>query len=262
MPSEIAFELGPFEIRWYGITFALGVLAATWLASVEARRKGDDPEYAWQAVPVLLVTGLIGARLYHVIDRWEFFQDNPQEIIAIWEGGIGIYGGIAGIIVGAVLFAWVNGLPLPRWLDSGAPALLLGQSIGRLGNFFNQELFGWPTDLPWGIPIDAENRPAEWADSERFHPLFLYEGLWNLTMMAGLLFIARRWGHRLHDGDLALMYGIVYPLGRLWLETFRTGNWVVASVPVAQIISAASIVVCSCALLYRHRADLVAAYGG
>lgn len=262
MPSKIAFHLGPFKVRWYGLTFALAVLAATWLASVEARRKGDNPDYAWQAVPVLLVLGLVGARLYHVIDRWEFFRQNPEKIIAVWEGGIGIYGGIAGVLVGAVLFAWWNGLPLARWLDTGAPALLLGQAIGRWGNFFNQELFGPPTSLPWGIPIDPENRPLKWADSERFQPLFLYESLWNLAMMAVLLFIARRWGHRLRNGDLALLYGIAYPSGRLWLEFFRTGNWLVAGVPIAQIISAASIVVCSCALLYRHRADLVAAYRG
>jgi phosphatidylglycerol:prolipoprotein diacylglycerol transferase len=259
MPSEVAFEFGPFEVRWYGITFALGILAGAWLASVEARRKGDNPDYAWQAIPVLLVTGLVGARLYHVVDNWGFYRDNPQDIPAIWEGGIGIFGAIAGILVGALLFAWCYKLPLPRWLDSGAPALLLGQAIGRWGNFFNQELFGPPTDLPWGIPIDRDNRPAKWINDERFHPLFLYEFLWNLAMMGLLLLVARRWGHRLREGDIALMYGIAYPAGRIWMETLRTDNWLVAGVPMAQIVSGATILACSLVLLYRHWGELARA---
>jgi phosphatidylglycerol:prolipoprotein diacylglycerol transferase len=255
MPSKVAFRIGPFKVRWYGITMALAILAGAWLTSVEARRKGDDPDYVWQAAPFLLITGFVGARLYHVVHNWSIYRANPQDIPAIWEGGIGIFGGIAGILVGALLFAWWYRLPLPRWLDSGAPALLLGQAIGRWGNFFNQELFGPPTNLPWGIPIAVQNRPAKWIDSERFQPLFLYECLWNLAMMGILLYVARRWAHRLREGDIALMYGIAYPAGRIWMETLRTGNWLVAGVPMAQIVAGASILVCSLALLYRHRSQ-------
>ncbi len=262
MPSKVAFTLGPFHVRWYGITMALAILAGAWLTSVEARRKGDNPDYAWQAAPFLLITGFVGARLYHVVHNWGTYRANPQDIPAIWEGGIGIFGGVAGILVGALLFAWWYRLPLPRWLDSGAPALLLGQAIGRWGNFFNQELFGPPTSLPWGIPIDVQNRPAKWIDSERFQPLFLYECLWNLAMMGILLYVARRWAHRLREGDIALMYGIAYPAGRIWIETLRTGNWLVAGVPMAQIVAGASILVCSLALLYRHRSELARSAAG
>ncbi|KAA0234755.1 MAG: prolipoprotein diacylglyceryl transferase [Actinobacteria bacterium] len=219
-PSSGGVEIGPLNLRLYGVMIALGVLAAVWLAQRQWRSRGGDPEditvIALWAVPA----GLIGARLYHVITDWSrLYADSPQDIVKIWQGGLGIPGGIAlGALVGAVV-AHRRGLDWRTIADCVAPALPLAQAIGRLGNYFNQELYGRPTDLPWGLEIDSENRPVEYLDQETFHPTFLYEGLWNIGVMFILLWIDRR--HRLKPGRLFGAYLGLYFVGRLWVESIR-----------------------------------------
>jgi len=199
---------------------ALGVLAAVWLAQRQWRGRGGDPEditvIALWAVPA----GLIGARLYHVITDWNrLYADSPQDVFKIWQGGLGIPGGIAlGALVGAIV-AHRRGLDWRTIADCIAPALPLAQAIGRLGNYFNQELYGRPTDLPWGLEIHPENRPVEYLDQETFHPTFLYEGLWNIGVMFILLWIDKK--HRLKPGRLFGAYLGLYFLGRLWVESIR-----------------------------------------
>jgi prolipoprotein diacylglyceryl transferase len=219
-PSSNEIGFGPLSFRVYGIAIAVGVLVAVWLARKRWAARGGDPEDITSVALWAVPAGLIGARLYHVATDWQkYFPDDPTGALAIWKGGLGIPGGIAaGVIVGVVV-GRRKGMNLPVGLDVVAPALPLAQAIGRIGNWFNQELFGGPTDLPWGLRIDPANRPADYATVETFHPTFLYEGLWNLALMAVLLGIDRR--RVLRPGNLFALYVGGYFLGRLWVEALR-----------------------------------------
>ncbi len=269
-PDPIAFQIGPLTIYWYGLLIATGALIGAYLASLEARRRGLDPDHVWNGLVVCLILGLIGARLYHVISSpvggaqgWSYYRENPLEIIRFWEGGrltgisgLGIYGAVAGGLLGLYLYTRFAGLKFLTWADIGVPGLAMGQAIGRWGNYFNQELYGYPTELPWGIPIDQLHRLPQFRDlppETRFHPTFLYESLWNLLTVGVLLYVARRFEGKLYDGDVLLLYGILYPLGRFLIEFQRPDAWKIAGIPTAQIIAVISIVVCAALLLYRHR---------
>jgi phosphatidylglycerol:prolipoprotein diacylglycerol transferase len=261
--NPIAFQLGPLVFRWYGLLIMIGTLAGAYVVSLEARRHGDDPDHVWNALLVCLVAGLVGARLYHVISSpqgsgitFQYYLRHPSEIFAIWKGGLGIFGAVTGGILGLYLYTAYNKLSFLHWIDLSAPGLLLGQSIGRWGNFFNQELYGYPTALPWGIPIDPAHRLAAFASlppSTRFHPTFLYESLWDLLAFAVLLFILRRYEDRLRKGDIFLFYLILYPLGRILVETQRPDAWIMAGIPVAQLISGILIALAVGTLILRHR---------
>jgi prolipoprotein diacylglyceryl transferase len=218
IPSPGSNAIGPF--RAYGLMIAIGVIAAVEMARRRFRARGGDPEdittIALWAVPA----GLIGARLYHVITDWkDYFPDRPLDALKVWEGGLGIPGGIIlGVAVG-VYVGYRKGIRLPVGLDAVAPALPLAQAIGRLGNWFNQEVFGRPTDLPWGLEIDPVRRPVGYEQAATFHPTFLYEGLWNLALMAFLIWIDRR--RVLRPGNVFVLYVAGYGLGRLWVESLR-----------------------------------------
>jgi prolipoprotein diacylglyceryl transferase len=218
-PSSNAIEIGPLDLRAYGLMIALGVFAAVWLAQRRWAAQGHDPEdfiyVAMRAVPA----GLIGARLYHVITDWRSFEGRWGDAVKIWEGGLGIPGGmLAGVLVG-VWAARRRGMVLPDALDAAAPALPLAQAIGRLGNWFNQELFGKPTDLPWGLEIDLEHRPPGYAANETFHPAFLYEMIWNLGLCGFLIWLDSK--RVLRRGYLIAVYVLGYATGRLFIELLR-----------------------------------------
>jgi len=258
--DPIALRIGPISIHWYGILFAVAAVAAAWLATREARRRGEDSEQVWTMLLVAAVGGIFASRLYHVIHQWDLiYRDNPALIFQIWNGGLGIPGGVAGGLL--VLFAYtrINHLNFARWLDIGAPAMLLAQAIGRIGNFVNQELYGPPTDLPWGIPIDQAHRDPAWTNLDQypvestfFHPLFAYEALLNLLGMAVLLWVGRRYARRLYDGDVAMLYFVWYGSVRTALETFRTGNWVIGGIPVAIFIGVGAAVFGAAVIIIRH----------
>lgn len=263
--SPIAIQVGPFAIRWYGLLVTGGAIAAAFVASREARRRGENPDHIWNMLTWVLVLGIIGARLYHVLSApstgggLSYYLQNPIKVLYIWEGGLGIYGAVAGGLLGVYLYARRYRLPFLHWADIAIVGVPLAQAIGRWGNFFNQELYGYPTTLPWGIRIDPEHRIPQFADlppDTRFHPTFLYESLWNLLAFALLLFIARRFSNRLRDGDLLLAYGILYPLGRILVETQRPDAWTIAGIPTAQLIGGASIIVCGLLLIWRHRGQV------
>ncbi len=219
-PGSKALEVGPLSLRAYGLMIALGVLAAVELGRRRFAAKGLDPDdvsaIALWAVPA----GLVGARLYHVITDWKRFQGDWWSAFAVWEGGLGVPGGI---LLGTLVGVWVarrRGIDLGLAADALAPAIPLAQAIGRLGNWFNQEVFGRPTDLPWGLEIDPQYRPDRYIDSPTFHPTFAYEALWNLALVAVLLWLDKRGVVR--RGRLFAVYVLGYGLGRFWVESLRS----------------------------------------
>jgi len=219
-PSDNSIKLGPLELRAYGLAIALGVIAAVWIARRRWAARGGDPDDISRIALWAVLAGLIGARLYHVITDHQRFEGRWLHVFAVWEGGLGIPGGlIAGVLTGAYV-AHRRGLPVAQLLDVVAPALPVAQAIGRLGNWFNQELFGRPTDLPWGLEIDPAHRPAGYLDVTTFHPTFLYEALWNLALAGGLVLWERHHpGSR--PGRLFAMYVAGYAVGRAWVEALR-----------------------------------------
>ncbi len=254
-PGAIAIELGPLGIRWYGILIASGMALGLWLASREARRRGEDSETLIKTAELALVGGLIGARLYYVLFNWDYYSQAPRKIIAVWEGGLAIHGGlIAGLLVGG-LYAWLKPLPLLTYLDIVAPSLALGQAIGRWGNFFNEEAFGRPTDLLWKLYISPAQRPPEFSQVQFFHPTFLYESLWDLGVFL-LCFLARR---RLAParGSLFLLYLGAYSVGRLLIEGLRTDSLMLGPIRVAQLASGLGIALAlvGIPLLWRRRSN-------
>lgn len=220
IPSPSSNSIGPF--RAYGLMIGLGVLAAIEITARRWRARGGDPNDIWSIALWAVPAGLIGSRLYHVITDWKtYFGEGgePIEALYIWRGGLGIPGGIIlGTAVGAYV-AYRKGMRLPPALDCVAPAFPVAQAIGRIGNYFNQEVFGRPTDLPWGLEIDPIHRPDRYLTAETFHPTFLYEGLWNLALAAFLVWFDRK--RVVRPGNLFAMYVGGYALGRLWVEALR-----------------------------------------
>jgi prolipoprotein diacylglyceryl transferase len=221
-PSSGVWYLGPFPLRGYALAIILGIVAAIWIGErrwvARGGRSGDIQDIAIWAVPF----GLVGGRLYHVAtDHALYFGDggHPIEALYVWKGGLGVWGAIGLGAVGAIIGAKRKGIGLLPVLDAMAPGVLVAQALGRWGNWFNQELFGRPTELPWGLEIDPANRPIGYADKATFHPTFLYESLWCLAAFAVLVWADRRF--RLGHGRVVALYIMLYTLGRGWIETLR-----------------------------------------
>lgn len=266
--DPILLELGPFVLRWYGILVVGGVMLAAWVAARYVARHGQDPDTVWDLLLWILVPGLIGARLYYVFiqsprgaEGLGYYLSNPWAILQIWTGGIHIFGGVIFGGLALILYARWRGLNLPLYTDAIALGMPLGQAVGRWANFINQELYGPPTTLPWGLRIDAAHRIPPYNDltlfpeSVRFHPLFLYESLWNFIGFGLLLWISRRFEDKLRPGDLTLLYFIWYPLGRFGIEFLRTDSWFFAGTPfnVVHLLSAIAVIGAGTALILRHR---------
>ena len=220
-PSTGTLEIGPLSLNIYGLMIALGVIAGVWLFGRRLEEKGIGTREDANAIGLWgVIAGVIGARLYHVLTDWERYQDNLGDIVKVWEGGLGIPGGmLAGVLVGGYVGHVRRGIPLGAGLNAVAPALPLAQAIGRWGNYFNQELYGRPTDLPWALEIDDENLPPGYPPGTTFHPAFLYESLWNFGLCGLLLWIDKR--YRPAGGRLLAMYVLGYGVGRFWIEGLR-----------------------------------------
>ena len=220
-PSFNSIDLGPFSLNMYGLMIALGVVAAVWLFGrrLEERKVGTRDDASSIAIWAVLA-GVVGARLYHVATDWDLFADDLGRIPQIWKGGLGIPGGLLlGVPVGLYM-AKRRGIPLAVAATCAAPAIPLAQAIGRWGNYFNQELYGRPTDLPWALEIDAQHLDTTvYAVGTTFHPTFLYESLWSLGLFLLLLWIDKRF--RPAPGQLFVMYIIGYGIGRYWVEGLR-----------------------------------------
>ena len=221
-PSVGVIWLGPIPLRAYGIFMVLAMILATWITWSRYRAKGGEGEVVLDTVMWAIPFGIVGARLYHVVTTPTGFfgpGGDPWAILRIWEGGLAIFGAIGFGTIGAIIGLRRAGQRIGPFADAVAPALLVAQALGRLGNYFNQELFGSPTTLPWGLEIDANHLPPGYAEGTLFHPTFLYEALWNLSMAALIVFIGRKFA--LKSGQAMAMYLIVYPIGRILMETMR-----------------------------------------
>ena len=219
-PSDGVLNIGPLAIHAYGMMIALGVVAAVWLAGRRMEKAGVGTRDDMSSIAMWAVgAGVVGSRLYYIVTDKSQPWKEPSRWLKIWEGGLGIPGGLlAGVLVGA----WAikrRGLSVPGVLTAAAPAIPLAQAIGRLGNWWNQELFGRPTTLPWGLEIDDAHLPAGYSSGTLFHPTFLYEGLWNLALCGVLILIDRRMN--LRPGRLLAVYVAGYFTGRFWIEGLR-----------------------------------------
>ena len=258
-PDPVAVRIGPIPVFWYGIGYAAGLAAAAWVMAREARRVGQDPDLIPNGLLVVAIAALIGGRLYHVIDQWQLYSADPIKVILPPYSGLGVYGGIVTGLLAVIWYTRRHGVPFWTWADIIAPGLFAMQAIARWGNFFNQELYGGPTDLPWGVAIDCAHRVSAYpcttfpAETTFFHPLFLYESLSGLLGMLFLLWLGRRHRDRLRPGDLILTFFVWYGIVRFVLEAFRTDNWLFFGVPTAQIVSAVFVVVSLVILVLRHR---------
>jgi phosphatidylglycerol:prolipoprotein diacylglycerol transferase len=256
---RIAFRIGPIAIAWYGIIIVGSAMLAAYMAEREAKWRGEDPEHVWNGLLWCLILGMIGARLYHVVSSLDYYRQYPMQIFNTRHGGLAIYGAVAGGAVALWLYTRTHGLNFARWADIATPGLILAQALARWGNYLNQELYGYPTTLPWGIGIDAAHRIPPFNDlttyplDTRFHPTFLYESVGNLVNFALVMYISRRYANRLKDGDLILLYGVLYPLLRFFIEFQRPDAWKISGVATAQWIALASVLICGALLVYRHR---------
>lgn len=243
-PGPIIFEVGPIVIRWYGLLIATAVLLGVTLSQYLAKRRRIDPDLLGDLAIWLVIAAIPCARLYYVLFEWQEYSQRPEDIIAIWKGGIAIHGAIIGGTIATIVFARIKRISLWQLLDLVAPSLILGQAIGRWGNFFNSEAFGKPTDLPWKLFIAPRYRPLDLINFEYFHPTFLYESLWNLEVFLLLLWLFF-WGlkrfNRLKTGTITAVYLIGYSLGRVWIEELRTDSLMIGPLKIAQVVSLSAI---------------------
>ncbi len=266
--SPIVFSIGPFALHWYGLTMTLAIFLGTYVAGRYISRHGHDGGAIWDMLMWVLIPAIIGARLYYVFIQsprgpggLDEYLAHPIEILQVWRGGIHIYGAFIFGGIALLLFIRYRKLPLLPYLDGVGVGLLLGQAIGRIGNFINQELYGPPTTLPWGLQIDPVHRLPPYNDltkypeSVRFHPLFLYEMLWDLLGFVIILWISRRFAKQLKEGDVFLLFLIWSPLGRFFIEFLRTDSWFFPGTPfnTVHLITALMVIGASITLFLRHR---------
>lgn len=268
-------NIGGFEIKYYGIVIALGFLLGMLAASRMAKKHGVDPDLVFDFVIVVLIPAIIGARLYYVIFSWDYYKNNLSEILNIRNGGLAIYGGIIASVIAMVIFCRVKKIEFFKLADVAVPGLLIGQIIGRWGNFFNREAFGGFTDGPLAMQIPTDyfvqhGRLSEIVDSGLYdqavfagtgshmttyiqvHPTFLYEGLWNLALLIIVILMSR---YKKFDGELVAIYSIGYGIGRFWIEGLRTdqllipGTHIAVSQVIAVLFAAGALLI----LLYQRR---------
>jgi phosphatidylglycerol---prolipoprotein diacylglyceryl transferase len=248
-PGPIFFHLGPLTVRWYGLLIASAVLIGVTLSQYLAKRRNVNPDLISDLAIWLVIGAIPAARIYYVLFQWSEYAKHPERIIAIWQGGIAIHGAIIGGVLAALIFSKLKKISFWQLADLITPSLILGQAIGRWGNFFNSEAFGAPTNLPWKLYIPefvVENgakipkRPLGYENFEYFHPTFLYESVWNLMVFALLMFLFFRslqGKPRLKLGTIFLAYWPAYSLGRLWIEGLRTDSLMLGPLRIAQIVS-------------------------
>ncbi len=248
-PEIFAFDIGTFHfaLRWYGVLVMTGVAVAAYFAEKEVIRRGENGDHIWNSLMVLLPVGLLGARLWYVLNATlggsTYYLENPLKILAVWEGGLHFYGGL--LFGGLAMLWYVKKYQMDIWLllDSIAPMTLLGQAIARPANFINQELYGQPTTLPWGIPIDAEHRIGAYRDlaayppeTTRFHPSFAYEMVWNFLAVGLILWLTRRFPQLMKPGMAFGLWLLLAGIGRSIIELFRPDQPRIAGTDISYTI--------------------------
>lgn len=261
--TKNAVIIGNFSIYYYGIILMSGVVAAAFLANSEAVRKKKNTEFLWDSLIWIVLAGVLGARLWHVftpppsmVERGittYYYLTHPLDALNPRLGGLGIPGAVIGGVLALYWYSKKRKQKFLVWADIIAPAVPLGQAIGRFGNFVNQEVYGSPTDLPWGIFIEPANRLAEFMEFEKYHPIFLYEALWNLASVFFLLWVARKFSDRLKDGDVFLLYLISYPFIRIMLDFLRLDASEIAGINANQTLMAVVMLASATILFLRHR---------
>ncbi|MCL4377363.1 MAG: prolipoprotein diacylglyceryl transferase [Actinobacteria bacterium] len=244
-PNPIAFSIGSLEIRWYGILIALALLVGIVVSYFIAKYRGEKQDEVINFAPFAVILGIIGARLLHVVVNWSYYSGHLSYIFAFRKGGLAIQGVMLGGILALVVFCKIRKLDFWKWADIISPALILGQAIGRWGNYFNQEAFGMPTSLQWGIYIDPINRPPSYSNAEFFHPTFLYESIANLVLFVLLLLILRLYNKRPNKFPNGLVFATylgVYAVYRSIIEYYRIDSSYVLGIKVVYIIDGITII--------------------
>ncbi|WP_240374428.1 prolipoprotein diacylglyceryl transferase [Bacillus piscicola] len=258
--GRVAFELGPFTVYWYGIIIGVGALLGFLIANREAQKRGMPKDIFADLLIFAIPISIICARLYYVIFRWEYYGQHPGDIIAIWEGGLAIHGGLIGAVLTAIIFARKKGVSFWKLADIAAPSIILGQAIGRWGNFMNQEAHGGPVTREFlenlQLPDFIINQM--FIEGTYYHPTFLYESIWNLLGFVLLILLRRI---NLRRGELFLSYVIWYSFGRFFIEGMRTDSLMIGDVlRTAQVISLVLIIGAIILWVYRRKAGLADAH--
>lgn len=249
-PGSVALSFGFLTIHWYGILIALAFVAGVFLCTKVAKEKGENPDNFIDLASLILICAILGARIYYVAFNWSEYSADPGSILKIWQGGLAIHGGIIGGLIAGIIFTTSRKLSFAKYCDITCVGLILGQAIGRWGNFFNSEAFGTPTNLPWKLYIPLANRPPEFMDFEFFHPTFLYESLWNLGVFIIVYFLLRKPLNKI-NGALFLCYLGLYSAGRIVIEQFRTDSLMfLETIRIAQLMSLTLIIVSAGGLFY------------
>ena len=238
--NPIAFSIFGFEVRWYGIILSAAILTGIYIAAMEAKRQHIDTEFIIDLALWTIPSSIIGARLYYVIFEWSYYKGDFLRMINIREGGLAIHGALIAAFLSGYIFTKYKKMSFLNTADICAPAIVMGQAIGRWGNFMNGEAHGGPTNLPWGIIVDGI----------KVHPTFLYESLWNLGVFAILILLRK---NKKYNGQIFLTYGILYSLGRFWIEALRTDSLLVGGMKTAQLVSLAVILIFSTAMYFLRK---------
>lgn len=267
MIDPVIFSIGGFSLRWYGVIVMLGVVVGSLMVERALKRYGENSDTIWDALIWVLPIGILGARLWFVMNATlggdNRYANDPSEILKVWHGGLHIFGGL--LLGGATLLLYLNKNKLDTWLflDAAGPAVLVGQAIGRIANFINQELYGPPTTMPWGIPISAQHRLTEFQDlikypveTTRFHPTFAYEMLWNFTAAGLLLWIWRRYEKDIKPGTIFAGWLLLAGIGRAWIEFFRPDQPKIAGLGISYsaVVSGLMAITGAVLLMARYKA--------
>ncbi len=261
--DQFGIHIWILYIRWYGIILMLGAVAAAFLAEHEAKRRGLKSEFVWDALIWVLIAGIIGARLWHVFTpppsmvalgyTTKYYLTHPLALIDTRAGGLGIAGAVIGGALALFIYTRAKKQSFLLWADIAAPGVALAQAIGRWGNYFNQELYGKPSNLPFPLAVHIDNPIAGYQNYSTFQALFFYEFVWNLFLAVFLLWLSRKFANRLREGDLFLTYLIGYPIARFLLEFLRIDSPTVGTININQYFMLAVAIVAAGLLIWRHR---------
>ncbi|MFZ5650323.1 MAG: prolipoprotein diacylglyceryl transferase [Bacillota bacterium] len=250
MIDPVALEIGPIQVRWYGIIMASAFLIGTILAYRRANRENINPDHVIGMITIIIPAAIIGARLYYVAFQWSDYSSDPLRALAIWEGGLAIHGGILGGVLAGLLYVKKYGLPVWKTADVLAPSLILGQAIGRWGNFINQEAHGGPVSQEFISLFPGFIKNQMYIDGSYYNPTFLYESIWDFGVFA---FLTYYWRIRKIPGEVSLLYLILYSLGRFFIEGMRTDSLMLGPVRVAQLVSLMLIIAAITVFFMKRR---------